>query len=264
MATNNCPECGEILPLESINVQEGVALCRECGQLSRLSRVAEHRRPIADVLAVKPSGCAIEDGIDRIKLKATLRSVPGAIGALAISLFWNGIVSVFLLIAVSGLYANLIGPVPNWFPAPQMDGKPMTLGMTLFLCAFLTPFLLIGSCMIGAFFIYLFGSVKVVITNDTGVVVTGVGPIAWPSRFDPRSVTHVSIGPTTPQNQEAASDCIIIEADRTVKFGSKLEQNRQEWLEAVLRVILVQSQQDNRRDLLSAAHSELEKRCVNF
>lgn len=83
-----------------------------------------------------------------VNIGATHRSIGSAIGLLLFALFWNGIVSVFVLFAIAGTLKQFNIGLPEWFPAPNMNGEPMSLGMVLFLWIFLTPFIAIGLGMI--------------------------------------------------------------------------------------------------------------------
>jgi len=190
-AENYCPDCGENLPVESINIKEGVALCPACGQLSPLSEVVSHTRPVKEILERPPRGCSVAEWGRDVVIYASCRSIGGFLEALAISLFWNGIVSVFVLVAIAGLYSNLVGPLPNWFPAPQMK-PPMNLGMAIFLCIFLIPFVTIGAAMIGAMIMTVAGRVEVVIGETEGKVRTGIGFFDVAQRFRPhrRASSH--------------------------------------------------------------------------
>ena len=177
---------------------------------------------------------------DEIRIRASLRSIGGALGALAVALFWNGIVSVFVLLAAAAIYVNLVGPLPAWFPVPKSDtGAPMPLGMALFLCVFLIPFVTIGAAMIAAVFLCIGGHVEVVLRDGQGVVRTGVGRFCWSRRFDATKVRRVGMGETSWKQNDQAKPVIVIEADRTVKFGSMLAGERREWLRAALHVLLV-------------------------
>lgn len=237
MSENYCPTCGAQLALESINLAEGVALCASCGQLSRLSEVASRKRPIAEVLRNPPTGCSVTEWGQNTVVHATLRSIVGFFGTLLVALFWNGIVSVFVLVALAGLYTNLIGPLPPWFPAPDFD-ESMSLGMTLFLCIFLLPFVTIGLLMVGAVLLNSAGKIEVVVGDKNGVVRTGIGFLAWRRQFDPTQVRRVSLGTTSWQTDGQPSEVIIIEADRTIKFGTLLRDERREWLQAILHELL--------------------------
>jgi hypothetical protein len=256
MHENFCPVCDAVLPTVAINIAEGVALCPACGKLSRLAEVAEHERPLAETLsetlAKTPHGCSIHNHGQELIVRASLRSMSTFLGALAISLFWNGIVSVFVLIALSGLYANLVGPLPAWFPAPGNDGMP--LGMTLFLCIFLIPFVTVGAIMIAAMFLALGGKVEVRLTDHQGTVRTGLGFLAWRQRFDPQQVREVRQGNSTWKSSDSPpSKLIEIEADRLVKFGSSLQEDRRVWLIAMLQVLLLPKFEKQRPQILALA-----------
>ena len=246
MTDNPCPECGEPIPAESINIEEGVALCANCGRLSRLSEVVERRPPMVETLDRPPKGCEILHLGGEVLVRASLRSLPGVAGSLFFALFWNGITSIFVLIAVAGLYANLIGPLPEAFPAPDIDDD-MTLGMTLFLCLFLTPFVVVGLGMVGAVLLNLLGRVEVRIGEGEGVVRTGVGFVTWNRRFDPNQVRHVETGVTPWQTNDRHSPLIVIKTDRHIKFGSLLREERREWLQSALRAILTSDPENRRR-----------------
>jgi hypothetical protein len=245
MGSNACPNCGQPIATDDINVGEGVALCRGCGKLSRLSEVLE--QPTTDPTAITrpPAGCSYDGSYaGATVIRASLRSIGSAAGMLAICLFWNGIVSVFLVQAIGGLYFHFVGDLPEWFPMASAGegsrGHPIPLGMTLFLCLFLTPFVVIGVCMIGAFFCFLFGAVEVDVSGSDGRVRTSIGVLRWTRRFDASQVTRVSLGQTKWQENGRSKELIEIEAaDRTVRFGTMLSPERRQWLMTVLHMLLV-------------------------
>ncbi len=238
MSSNLCPECGALIGTEQINLTEGVALCRECGKLSRLSDVAELTQPVRETLRTVPAGCAVSDRGDETVIRATLRSFGAMAGMLFFALFWNSIVSVFVLFTISGIYVNLIGPLPDWFPAPDGDNN-MSLGMTLFLCVFLTPFVLVGAGSALAAVMTILGHVEVRIGFAEAQVRTGIGPLAWRRKFDPSQVRRVVMDRTAWESNGRAQPIILIESDRTVKFGSMLTDQRREWMRAVLQALLM-------------------------
>ncbi|MCX5659529.1 MAG: hypothetical protein NTW19_07370 [Planctomycetota bacterium] len=247
-ASNICPACGAAIAIDDINIQEGVGLCRACGRLSRLADMVEACE-WAGVSEEPPAGCRLDDDGARIAVRASARTVGGMLGVLAICLFWNGIVSVFLLVAIGGLYTHLVGPLPAWFPAPSGQGSPggagsgsngfQTLGETLFLCVFLTPFVLVGLALIGGLVFAAAGEVRVQLDGAAGSVWTGVKFIGWTQRFDASAVTRVTIGNASwPKNDQVQKN-IEIHADRRVKFGSGLPEARRLWMTMVLRTLLL-------------------------
>jgi hypothetical protein len=270
-----CPDCDESIDSDAINIKEGIALCPKCGMLSRLSDLNYSARSIQEILSQPPDGCSIQPVGLGVIATASLRSIAGFLGAAAFALFWNGIVSVFVLIALAGLYANLIGPLPAWFPAPglkegkpEMNGEAMGLGMTLFLCVFLIPFVTVGVGMTVAAIINLVGKVEVVIDELDSWVATGIWVFKWKRRFDPRRVHAISYGTAAWQSDGATNRVIELAADRTIKFGSLLQSDRMEWLKAVLNDLLLRGDRKPNRSTLPqltwvAQHAERESARTN-
>src|SRR5206468_217808 len=125
------------------------------------------------------------DGVELV-IGATTRSVGAAVATLAFALFWNGIVSIFLLVVIAATLTHLGFNVPEWFPGPHMDG--MGVGLTLFLWIFLTPFILIGLTMIGAFLMAIGGRTELRIHGENGTVFSGIGPLGLRRRFQTSGV----------------------------------------------------------------------------
>ena len=233
-----CPACDGPLPAQSLNLAEGVALCPACGRLTRLGELIDHERPSDEVLNQPPRGCRLINDAGDTVLRVSLRSFTGFFGSLAVCLFWNGIVSVFLVIALGGLYTNLIGPLPAWFPAPDGD-EPMGLGMALFLCLFLTPFFTIGSLFFGAVVMCAAGRTEVRVSGAQGRVKTGVGRIGVWRSFDASRVRSVTEGLSKWQSNGREKELIEIQADRTIRFGTMLTDAKRQWLIAALRKLLI-------------------------
>ncbi len=204
-----------------------------------------------EILDRPPSGCSIHSFGQRAVATVSLRSITGFVTTTGFALFWNGIVSVFVLIAIAGLYANLIGPLPKWFPAPglndgkpEMNGGPMELGMTLFLCVFLIPFVTVGSVMAGAAIMCLLGKVEVVIDEFDSYVATGFLFLKWKKRFDAKQVQGVEFTSSAWSSEGGSTRLIEIKSNRNVKFGSMLPTERMEWLRAVLKTLLLPTRND--------------------
>ena len=252
MAAVICLECGDEIGPDDVNVGEGVAYCRGCGSLSRLSEILDQAEgdredpfhPSAPERQVDPDvpprGCAIRDDGLQTTLRASARSAGGIAGGLFATLFWNGIVSIFVLVAIAGTLHHILGSVPSWFPAPNFSsGGGMPLGMVLFLWIFLLPFIGIGLLLAGAFLTSLLGRVEVRVRHNRGVAFTGFGPFGWKRRFDAGAVRSVRMGRTTWKENNRSKPVIVIEADRTIRIGSILSDDRRAWLAAALRRLLV-------------------------
>ncbi|MCR9197587.1 MAG: hypothetical protein NXI04_02985 [Planctomycetaceae bacterium] len=257
-SVQRCPECDAPIGAKDINIKEGVALCPQCGALVRLSELTDNDVDVDDLVDVPPSGCTIETHSGTtVTATASARSLGGFVACTAIALFWNGIVSVFLSVAIAGLYTNLVGPLPDWFPAPEMDqgrpkmnGGPMGLGATLFLCLFLTPFVIIGVALISGAVMSLIGRVDLVIDEFESYVATGVGFVRWKRRFDPRQMKsvklHLPIRRST-RNRSQPSPTIEFVADETIRFGGMLPTARKNWMHALARTLLLGSTAARRR-----------------
>lgn len=201
MYENLCPRCDASLPVESINIQEGVALCPGCGALSRLKEIVDQTRPTGEILSHRPRGCTIEEGDQEI------------------------------------------------FVAPEMEGGD-SLGMTLFLCVFLTPFVTIGAFLIATVLTTAFGAVQAVIREELVLIRTGIGRIAWTKRFDPRQFRQLTTTTTTKwQKNNEPTEVIEVIADETVQFGSMLARERREWMAAVLKEMLSKPRSEWRSEL---------------
>ena len=240
-----CPSCDEPLPADCINIKEGVALCPGCQNLIRLSEVNFSDRSIEEVVKKPARGCSIAETSQGVVITASLRSIGAFIACAGFVLIWISIVSIFLLLTAAGLYSNLIGPLPVWFPSPglvngkpQINGGPMGLSETLFLCVFLTPFVIVGIGTACGALVSLIGKVEVVIDEHNSYVATGFGIMKWRTRFDPHQIREVKFTTSDCHSEGDSSRSIEITADRTVKFGSSLPPERKKWMWAALKSLL--------------------------
>jgi membrane protein implicated in regulation of membrane protease activity len=244
MVTPTCPKCKQAILSEDVNVANDVAYCRACNlshPLSALTRGAELDENIDP--GNPPAGAwQTNDGMGCV-IGANHRSIGTAIGALAFGLFWNGILSVFLCIAIAGTLRNLGLPIPHWFPAPIMNGSPMGVGMTIFLWLFLTPFILVGLFMIGMFLSCVAGRMEVRINNPEGVVFTRIGALGYRRRFVTSAVKEVRVEDRSWRDSDGdrqRKTYIVIETreGKQLKFGSMLTEERRKFVAGALRRVL--------------------------
>ena len=246
-STPTCPKCGRAILGDDINAATDIAYCRPCNLAHKLSVLITSCDLTHGVDFNKPpSGvrCAVSGG--RVRVTVTHRALGAAAGILAIALFWNGILSVFLLIAISATLTNLHVPIPAWFPSPETNDSNMGVGMTIFLWIFLTPFILIGAGLIGTFSMTVAGRTTVQVDRNESSVFTGIGGLGYRRRFMASEVSDVRID----EGQWRDSDgdrqrktCIVIEtrAGQVIRFGSMLTAERRKFMAALLRRTLVQS-----------------------
>jgi hypothetical protein len=226
-----------------VNVANDVAYCRVCNLSHKLSALTAGTELDTSIdLNNPPAGAWYTNDGEGALIGATHRSLGTPIGALAVSLFWNGIVSVFVLVALSGTLRNLGITLPHWFPAPNINGSPMSVGMTLFLWIFLTPFILVGLVMIGAFLAALGGRTEVRLRNAEGVVFVGIGTLGYRRRFDASAVKDVRIDDKQWRDSDGdrqRKTYIIIETreGKLVKFGSMLAEERRKFVAGAVRKV---------------------------
>ena len=236
-----CPKCQREISEADINVSTDIALCRRCDIAHAFSELLQ-RRDLSNELdgKPKPKGVSERTTARGVAYAASHRSIPMALGALAVSLFWNGIVSVFVMLNLASTLNLLDVPMPDWFPAPLMNGDTMGWGMTLFLWVFLTPFILIGATMIGAFFMALGGRTEIRINPDQGRIFTGVGPIGRTRKFSPHQVRQVTLQGKSWRDSDGdrqqKQEIILEMADGAeLKLGSGLKEARRTYLAALLQ-----------------------------
>ena len=241
MAIPTCSRCKRAILSDDVNVAKDVAYCRTCNLSYPLSALThgEDFGPEMD-LSHPPAGTWCRRGGTTTEIGATHRSLGMAFGALLFTLFWNGIVSVFVLLAISATLANLKIPVPSWFPAPKMNGGAMTVGMTLFLWLFLTPFIAIGLAMFGAFLSALAGRTEVRISRGEGVIFVGIGPLGYRRRFAVSAVQEVRIEDqrwrdSDGHSQRKANIIVELQQGKKIKFASMLTEERRKFVAAAVR-----------------------------
>ena len=242
--TPTCPKCKRVIPDADVNVASDVAFCRVCNLAHKLSSLVHGSQLDNLDLGHPPSGAWQRGSGMGAVIGATHRSIGMALGALAISLFWNGIVSVFVLFAISATLHHLHVPTPDWFPAPKMNGGAMTVGMTIFMWLFLTPFIVIGSCMIGAFLSAVAGRTEIEIRQSEGTIFVGIGPLGWRRRFNSETVKDVRVEDKSWRDSDGDrrnKRQIIIETEdgKEIKFGSMLREDRMKFVAAALRQALL-------------------------
>ena len=105
--------------------------------------------------------------------------------------------------------------------------------------------------MIGAVLMNACGKVEVEISNETAEVRTGIGFCVWRRHFAPTQCVRVSSGITPWQSNGRHSQLIEIEADRTLKFGSLLRDERREWLQVMLLELLTTNDWGLRQEIVA-------------
>jgi hypothetical protein len=236
-----CPRCKNVIRPDDINVTTDIAFCRVCNVPHQFSDLVSNTKLEEGVdFQRPPAGAWYHSSPLETIIGATHRSLGAALGLLMFSLFWNGIVSIFVVIALSGTLANLGVTLPHWFPAPKMNGGAMSIGMTIFLWLFLTPFIAVGLGMLAAFFSTLAGRTEIRLRATEGTIRVGVGAIGWQKKFQLPEMSEVRLLDQTWRDSDGDArqkKAIILKSNegKELKFGSMLTDERRKFLAAALR-----------------------------
>lgn len=244
----NCPRCRQRIPVADLNVVRDVALCRACGTPHRLSGLffPDAAQDAALDPARPPAGVVRHSGPDgSLRWRASHHSWLAGICMMGVTLFWNSIVSVFVLFALAATLAWLGVPVVEWLIAHgvKIDGHPSP-GEALFLWLFLTPFIAIGAYLFTSTLSVFFGHTELRLGPAGGQVFVGIGPLGRTRRFDPAEVADVTTGRSDWQSDETqTADAIILSLrdGSRLKFGTLLPAARRDFLASALRQSLLRT-----------------------
>jgi hypothetical protein len=246
-----CPRCHQPLPFAELRVADDLAPCPACGETHRLSqllasaeKLAAAREHETEISSEPPSGAWRRFEADGVRLGATHRSLAVAALMLGSALFWNGIVTLFVIVAtISTLRHFGFEPPLGTGPFRFEPGDTPSGGGLLFLWLFLTPFMFVGACLIVAFLNALCGRTEIRLTANSGTLFSGVGPLGRTRRFDPATARSLR-----PEFKISASDgdenvtatVLVLECEgaKPLRFASSLSETRRRFLEANLRELL--------------------------
>jgi len=241
MVTPICPKCRREIPPADVNVANDVAFCRACNVAHQLSTMVHGVALEADLDLTRPPAGAWHrsTGLGAV-IGASHRSIGSAIGLLFFALVWNGIVSIFVAVAIGSTLLHLGVPLPEWAREFKMAQNGIGIGMTIFLWLFLTPFIAIGLGMILAFFSSLFGRTEVEIHSSHGTIFSGIGPLGRRRRFNTALVKDVRIVNERWRDSDGdrrSRTHIVLETQdgKQMKFGSMLKPERMKFVAAAVR-----------------------------
>jgi hypothetical protein len=226
----SCPKCHGEVPAADINVAKDVAFCPRCQEAFALSTLvaAAEAGPEVDP-GNPPPGCRLEPLPNGFAISASARS-GAAFFFTFFALFWNSIVSVFVVITL----ANVI---QHGFSQSAFDNAPFPG----FEFIFLTPFVLVGLVMTGVALTTMFGKVVVTVAGNAAAIFTGVGRLGWTRRFawsDIDSATEEYDASTRVNNQPVRR--IVLDGKRQIKFATLLNEDRRRYVASVLRQVLAE------------------------
>ncbi|MCE2967750.1 MAG: hypothetical protein ACK5WB_09125 [Phycisphaerales bacterium] len=258
-----CPICDLTLQSDDVNVGTNVAFCKRCSKVHELSRIAgiarvpevpvsyayPEQKRLARLVAdldpnSPPAGTWLRDDGEEVVIGATTRSLGGTIAMLFLNLLWNGGVCIFVGAAIAGALVAFNVPIPTWAPLPNPNNvsPPVnTIGSALSLLIFMTPFIAVGLVILACLLMSIAGKEVVRVRGSKATVFVGVGPIGWRRRFDATKVRQIEIvnyGEYGESGGIAWKPAILIDADRAIKFGHMLSEDRMAYIVAALRVVL--------------------------
>lgn len=264
MADTTCPGCSADLTADDVNIKEGVAYCRACDKVWRLSELAgvgrgryagspsassaedAEEEARADEVAAReaPEGCWLQDLGAETVVGARCRSSTGWFFVL-FSAFWNSITWVFVIIGLSGAMSPP-APPPEMVEAAKGDPLAQKMlanaadaGGDWIMLVALVPFVLVG-LVTGVFgLVGVLGKVEVRLRGQRGEVFTGLGPVGWRRAFSTDLVRGVRIGDANSSTNGKPDKRIIIESDNDIGLGVWLTPVRRRWLAGALRAVLV-------------------------
>jgi hypothetical protein len=235
-----CTKCGKAIGRDDVNVAQDIAYCRSCNAVTKLSEMVDSGQALGGVdLSRPPARCwQRSDGMGTM-IYVSHRSIGKAAGALIGAVFWNGIVSVFALFALSSTLRHMGVGIPDWFPVPNRNGEVMGMGMTIFLWLFLTPFIGIGLLIFGAFLSCLVGHTEVRVRPGDGVLRRAIGPFGWSRRFDPGAIQKVRIAERYPRyrsDDSMSGKEIVMEMmdGKEIKFGMGFDPEARRFVAAAI------------------------------
>ncbi len=210
----NCTGCRAEIPTGDINMREGVALCRGCGRVQRLSALAVRPEGPGVDVHHPPAGAWYQDAGDRIVVGATTRS-PMAFYFVPFMIVWSGF-------SLGGIYGSQIlagkfNPLLSCFGIPFIAGSVLFWGLTLMMVC---------------------GRVGVCIDGESARIFQGVGRLGWTRTFRLSEISTVREELTRVSINKRPRQGIILEGSRRLVFGTLLNDERRYFVAEVLRGLL--------------------------
>jgi hypothetical protein len=184
-----------------------------------------------------PRGITMERTCDGgVVIRVRLFTLLGLLGMIFVVLFWNGIVSIFIVENITDTAALLARDEcagDGWARSFAIVG---IAGRWLFM----TPFIAIGVFLVLYFFVFLFGGCVVRLGADgRGSVCTGIGRVGWTRRFETQFVkavrAHITVDPE--ENTSTRDLRIELSNGRNIKFPG-ISNMHEAWLVFAMRKIL--------------------------
>ena len=219
-----------------------VAFCRSCNGIHPVSALP-HGAGVDPKVDPRnpPPGCWYRAQGNEIHIGGFHRSFGTALLFFAFTAFWNSIVSLFVVAAITSTLHHVGIQLPQ-FPVFHINTpKGISVGETVFLWLFLTPFIGIGIFLFSATVLCWFGRTEIRLQPSEATAFVGVGKIGYKKRFDPRTVRDVRVDYHRRQRGESAeSQSLTIELEdfTLINVGSMLPSNLRSFVGSALSLAL--------------------------
>lgn len=208
----NCPTCARPFLPENLNVQTDLGLCAGCGNMARLSTLADADFE-AETLSSPPRGAWYRESMNDVVVGASTRS-PIAFFLVPFMCVWSGG-------SLGGIYGTQI-----------VSGK-----FNLFLSLFGIPFLL-GSILFWSLALMaVCGKVEVRLRDRRGVIFVGVGSLGWKRPVDLAEVQTITEEHSMMNYPGRQGQGIVLEGNTRVRFGTNLNEARRHFMLNALRAL---------------------------
>jgi len=240
-----CPNCRQIIPAGDVNEFHDTAFCRRCNITRPLSKLdaALAIDPLIDPTE-GPAGTWYRTDSTGTRVGASCRSFGSAAGLLAMSLFWNGILSFFAMLLLANV-ARLIGlDLPDWMPeAALKESGKLSWPTAIFMGVFLTPFAAIGLAMLLATAMAMAGHMEVTVDDTACEIYTGIGSLGRRKRFARSAIRSVRIDLERCRNRRTVyfvrKIAFDLVGEKPYLFGSQLPDARRDYLASALHGLLI-------------------------
>jgi hypothetical protein len=210
-----CPNCRREIPMEDVNVEKDIALCRSCNQTFSFADLVQGSQGPAVDLTRPPKGVWFKQDMRGFEIGSTTRSA-AAFFLVPFMCAWSGG-------SMIGIYGS------------QIRSGKFEIGKSLFGLPFL-----IGTLFLGAVTLMMIcGRVLISVQGDQGRLFTGVGPVGRTRRFKWSSIKSVTEDTRFYRNGQPQLSIILQGDDNTrLKFASGIREDRRYFMANALRDLL--------------------------
>jgi hypothetical protein len=210
-----CPSCRSLIPTAQLNIAADVAVCSNCGEITKLSSmVSSIDVPEAFDINDPPAGAWFQEDFQGWKLGATTRSYI-AFFLVPFMCAWSGF-------SLGGIYGSQI-----------MKGK-----FDLFMSLFGIPFIL-GTIVLGCIALMsICGKLQITVQDGVGKVFLGALGIGWTRKFNWNEISNIDETTTNVRHPgNLTGHQICLNGKTQICFGGELNNPRRYYLLQALKIL---------------------------